>query len=767
MARRSGGRALARFAISALALLSAIASSARSARAQDVQCDPGDREVRALHFQGNETFSSDQLSALVVTTPSSGTRRLLRVFGAKRCFPDDGLAPDVARLTAWYQNNGFFDTKIDTLVKSLSATALEVTFTINEGQPLILDTLRITGLDSVRQRNEIVKATELRVGGRVGASLVRAAVDTIIGRLRNSGYPRADVFTSYSTHKAEHIAEVDLQAVSGPHAHFGTIAINSVDKNGNKPPAIDSAVVLGLIGFRSGDGYSDEALDRAQRNLYGLTAYVHVGISLDTTWAHGDSVADVSIDLREDKLHQFDLSEGWATLDCFRVNSRYTDKNFRGAAQQLELTGQVSKLGFAEPAAANWSRNLCGQLVPDSIASSKLNDHLGATIRQSNILGSHWSPAYSAYTERRGERQAYLRTTDFGFGTTASREISQRTPLTLGYNFEHGATQAETAILCGVFNRCRPAEQDEVQRRLLYGVASVALQRSTTDNPVVPTRGYIAGAEFRYSAPWLASDPTLRFAKMTADVSWYRQVVRNATFVAHGSAGYIQGGFSSNGTKLPPPQERLYAGGANSVRGFQQNNLGPQVYLLDTAAFVVTPTGLNAQGDSTFTYVAKPGSRPFRSVPVGGNASLVLNAEMRLRDPFIPDVLEYAPFVDAGQIWTRQVGKPGFNLNELDYTPGVAVRYFSPVGAIQMNVGYNRYGSRPGQAFFAAPVNTATNSAPLICVTAPGVSPLTVVKHNGELNQPDIGSCPNSYSPSVGTGFFQRLQFTLSINADF
>ncbi|HEY4305575.1 MAG TPA: BamA/TamA family outer membrane protein, partial [Gemmatimonadaceae bacterium] len=622
MVHRSGGRAVARFAISALVLLSALATTSRVARAQDVQCDPGDREVRALHFEGNDTFSDDQLSALVVTTASSSTRRVLHVFGAKRCFPEEGLAPDVARLTAWYQNNGFFDTKIDTLVKSLSATALDVTFKVNEGQPLILDTLRITGLDSVRQHDEIVRATDLRLGGRVGASLVRSAVDTIRERLRNSGYPRADVFTSYSTHKAEHTAEVDMQAVPGPFARFGTIAVNSVNKDGKKPPAIDSTTVLRLIGFRTGDGYSDDALDRAQRNLYVLTAYVHVSVALDTTWAHGDSIADVKIDLREDKLHQFDLSEGWATLDCFRVTSAYTDKNFRGVAQQLELNGQVSKLGFAEPTAANWSRDLCGQLKPDSIASSKLNDRFGATIRQPNIRGSHWSPAYSAYTERRGERLAYLRTTDFGFGVSALRDVSQRTPFQLGYNFEHGATQAEPAILCGVFLRCTPDDREEVQRRLLYGVGSASLQRSTTDNLVAPTRGYVAAAEVRYSAPWLASDPTLRFLKFTGDLSWYRQVVRNATFVAHGSAGWIQGGSSSNGTKLPPPQERLYAGGSNSVRGFQQNELGPQVYLLDSARINIVPVGVDANGNQTFNYVAKPGTDAFRKVPVGGNASL-------------------------------------------------------------------------------------------------------------------------------------------------
>ena len=90
------------------------------------------------------------------------------------------------------------------------------------------------------------------------------------------------------------------------------------------------------------------------------------------------------------------------------------------------------------------------------------------------------------------------------------------------------------------------------------------------------------GGEIRGSSPVILSDPSLSFFKVTADVSWYRQVTRRMVFFAR-----VRGGAISLGNLLPP-QERLYAGGANSVRGFQQNELGPIVYLwtsLDTTQF--------------------------------------------------------------------------------------------------------------------------------------------------------------------------------------
>src|SRR5205814_3293099 len=95
--------------------------------------------------------------------------------------------------------------------------------------------------------------------------------------------------------------------------------------------------------------------------------------------------------------------------------------------------------------------------------------------------------------------------------------------------------------------------------------------------------------------------------------------------------------------KLPPPQERLYAGGATSVRGFQQNELGPLVYL-------ISHDNLDSMRitDTSYVLVAKPTAGAFRSIPVGGNLLFVANVELRVRDPFFPALLEYVPFLDAG-----------------------------------------------------------------------------------------------------------------------
>ena len=94
VAARRWGRA----ALTALLLVGAPSL----ARAQSGECDGviGERELRALTFQGNRAFSSTDLALRVATTPSSFFQRRLHAFGTRRCLDSDVLRLDVGRLRA-------------------------------------------------------------------------------------------------------------------------------------------------------------------------------------------------------------------------------------------------------------------------------------------------------------------------------------------------------------------------------------------------------------------------------------------------------------------------------------------------------------------------------------------------------------------------------------------------------------------------------------------------------------------------------------------
>jgi outer membrane protein insertion porin family len=741
-----------------VAALSLLIADPRVARAQDVGCDrEGAKQVHTLEFEGNETFSDDELSTRVIVTASSFTHRYFRWLfnaGAARCLPEGGLTDDIERLKAFYRTNGFYETKVDAIVTTVPPDAVNVTFKITEGPPLRATSFLITGLDSVPDSAAIVRNLPIGKGQRVGQLLVATALDTITARVRNMGYPHAEVLRTFTANPSKRTASVEFQVLTGARARIGTINITRAGPQADKTPQIDSAVVLRLLGFRSGDWYSDRALSEARRNLYNLGTYLHVGIEPDSASQATDPFIGINVDVREDYMRQPQLEEGWGQLDCFRVNATYTDKNFLDRAQRLDVTGRVSKLGFGDP--THWGP-LCdrGLLEQDSIGSSKLNYYAGATVRQPAVFGGNWVPAYSAYTERRGQFKSYLRTTFIGTDVSATRNIAITTPFRLGYTLEYGQTFAEPAFLCALFNLCNSAEQETIRRKLPFAVASASLQQVRVDNVVEPRSGYIASGEIRGSSRFIGSNDSLEFFKIFGDGALYRPVTARMTFAFRLRAGVI------GGTNLPPPQERLYAGGATSVRGFQQNELGPVVYLVDSVKTkaIVQPDG------KTVALVTTDSTTATRTIPTGGNRLVVANVELRIRDPFIPNLLEYVPFIDAGDVFTSETGSTRHEA--LSVTPGLGLRYFSPIGPIQVNAGYNPQRTRAGPAYFT-PVRS-NGTAPLICVTAPGAPVAPVVRDSttGALLGNVNSTCPASFVPKVSNNFFSHFVLTFSIGTDF
>ena len=140
---------------------------------------------------------------------------------------------------------------------------------------------------------------------------------------------------------------------------------------------------------------------------------------------------------------------------------------------------------------------------------------------------------------------------------------------------------------------------------------------------------------------------------------------------------------------------------------------------------------------------------------------IVANVELRLRSAAYPELVQYALFVDAGQVWNRGRAGTGVNFADIRVTPGVGLRLFTPVGPIRVDVGYNPYQRPAGPAYIT---DLAGN---LICVS-PG-NTLRVRKATGDrpAEQIDEGDCPATYEPRLGKNFWNRLTFQFSIGQPF
>jgi outer membrane protein assembly factor BamA len=251
----------------------------------------------------------------------------------------------------------------------------------------------------------------------------------------------------------------------------------------------------------------------------------------------------------------------------------------------------------------------------------------------------------------------------------------------------------------------------------------------------------------------------LFFNKASADIAFYvpfggRNVL---SFRIRGGAAF--GRRLNDPVPFVPPQERLYAGGATSLRGFQQNELGDAVYIArasDVHRDTVAVPYRYYVADSV------PAVPYDRVVPLGGNTLFVTNIEYRVRDPFIlPDLLQYAFFLDGGDVWNRP------SRLSMKWTPGVGIRVLSPLGPIQVNLGLNRYPRPSGPIYFEDPsrvTGVRPDISPLYCVS-PGNTIALDNSIPGVFQPPTSGAeCPSSYLPRSRR---QRLTFTISIGPDF
>jgi outer membrane protein assembly factor BamA len=271
---------------------------AASASAQEVNCDAGDKEVRKLSFTGNTAFSDTELSKIIVTTASPFARTVLHLpLTERRCLDRNELPKDRARLVIFYRRRGYPDATVDTVVRA-SGEGVEVRFVIEEGLPTKLESLVIEGLDSVRNRAAIVSKLPIRAGQRFDRVNLEAARDSIARRLRNSGYPRAEVNNIFDVNDSLRLAYDTITVEPGPFARIGAVLIDVAPFQG-KSRQVPDRIIRKIMGLDSGRIYREDELLDAQRTLYRTELYQHVSIIPDTATNPVDSLIDIRALLAE------------------------------------------------------------------------------------------------------------------------------------------------------------------------------------------------------------------------------------------------------------------------------------------------------------------------------------------------------------------------------------------------------------------------------------------------------------------------------------
>jgi outer membrane protein insertion porin family len=641
--------------------------------------------VRQLKFEGNKAIPDDVLAAAIVTTNSGWFARAfffrsLGFLGAKRYFDEQEFRRDVVRLGVLYRRSGYPDAVIDTLVRR-TPQDVYITFRTREGDPIVVTTLAINGLDSLpsRLRKAVVLDLPLQQGDPFNRFAMQASADSVTRRLRDRGYPSARVFSAFESNKEAKVASVTLEAEPDGRAAIGRIRVIGAQR-------VDTSLVRKLLVSRPGRRYSQDELFQSQRNLYESDLFRFATVNIDSAAYHpGDDSVPLLVQVNEGKRRRIRGGLGYATNDCFRGSLGWTSRNFLGGGRILDLSSRVSKVGVGSPVDWGLADNICRASRDDTVGSAKANFYLGASVRRPAFLSPNNAITVSVFTERRSEFKVYLRQ-ETGVSLALTRTTPRRrNPLSLIYTLSYGRTEATGESFCAFFSACTSDVIQALSENRVLATLSALGTFSRVNSPVDPTRGSLSSVELTFSSKYIGSSSLQQFTRFTAGSAWYRPLSRDVVFSWRVRGGAIFSPTLDVATEsgaFIPPEQRFYAGGPNDVRGFERNELGPVVYVIPKSAVdSATAHGQGIPADSV------------RVAATGGNTFALANIELRVPSPVFSSRLRLAAFVDAGGVWQRQ--SPSSS-RVIRVTPGVGIRLATPLGPARLDVAYNPYKLQPG-----------------------------------------------------------------------
>ncbi|HET7276307.1 MAG TPA: BamA/TamA family outer membrane protein [Longimicrobiaceae bacterium] len=642
------------------------------------------RTVAEVSFAGDLQLSEDSLRAITAVRPPdcsiSFIPNAICIFGMDRYRLDlTKLAGDVLRLQLHYRDHGFYGTRVEPSVDPQGSDEVTVRFAIAPGDRVILRELVVEGAEEIIDEAAVAARLPLEVGKPFRRAGFLAAADSIQFELYRNGYAYADILRNYSIDTIADVAEARFVAIPGPLVHVDTILVLGGDR-------LDRETVVGQLAVREGDVLQRTELNRSQRNLYQLNiiSFASVELAADTLQVSDDpGAATVVVRIVEAPKYLANTSLGFGTIDCVRTAARGLDRNFMGGGRSLELTASLSKIGVGTP--TNWGleNGLCGALEDDPF-SQEMNYRLAADFLQPRLFGTRNQLAANVQSERQSELQAFVRESTGG-QVSLSREVGRGALVNTSLSVANGSTRASQAIFCVLFTACSEDDRQVLRDSRWSNVATLSASYDQTPQLLGVSSGYHLRGGLVWSSPALLSDD--EYLSLFGEGVAYRTIkpgwvlsgrLQLGEFIT-GSLGFEEG--------YIPPERRFYAGGANSVRGFGRNALGPQ-------AFVVQE---NDQG--------QPDMNTLQRYPLGGTRVILGSIELRMPSPIFSNHLRAAVFVDAGQLLATGLDVPGSPFQSAEspivVTPGVGVRITTPVGPIRLDVGFNGYGGISGPLYLA------------------------------------------------------------------
>ncbi len=455
----------------------------------------------------------------------------------------------------------------------------------------------VTG-NSALTAPDLLEAADLKPGAAWNPELKALSGEIISSIYHSQGFMEASI-------KLAELEEgtsvfLRLEIIEGPHYKFGATRVTGLVK-------LTQKTVRKEFDYREGDHFSQEKLMNSQSRLYATNWFDSLRTKVSSTSAEG---IDVDIQTLEKPLKWLTGGVGYGSEEKERFSLGVAHNNFLDQGYKLELGGMLSRI-WLEYKAEFTNRHFLNSLTE-----------------------LHGSSAWRSETRKGYDLETFKNTVSLG------RKLTPQVSASVQYSLQR-------SLLFHV----DPLLSDETPSLSDIHTGGISLNRDTTDDFFYPTRG-------------MRSELTLERAGgiWGGNINLYRGLLKNTAYARlfGGVTGLLsaRGAFvqETGSTREVPVFERLFMGGANSVRGYSERGLGP----------------MDSLGN-----------------PLGGKVLLGANAELRFP---IYKKLQGAIFLDGGQVAYSLAGAAP---KRWEYGAGAGLRYRTPVGPIRVDFGYKLNPDKP------------------------------------------------------------------------
>lgn len=692
-------RTEARTAIDLAAILAAALAGALAATpaASQVRVDAA-TEVRAIRFVGVETLSESALRRLLKTR-DRGSAYGLRVALAKlplidrpaqHPFSPMELQRDVVRLRQAYFGAGFVRAQVRHVVtRDDRDNLLDITFVIDEGAPVRVAGVTITGPDSLvpldvpeaerHSWGHAERGARKLVGKRLDVSEVRGQRNRLESWWRDRGYPGAAVSGRMELDSLRMEGSIGYVVRPGARLRVGEITVT-----GNE--SISSNVVRRQLPFRSGDIYSAAAFKEGRLDVQALqivriarletpqrpaadSSGADSSSSGSPAAAPADSVMPVTVRITEAKPRLVSGEVGYVTDAGLSSEVGWSHRNFLGDARTITFSA-LAQTGL-------WS-----------LSSNPDIRYRGAvSVQQPFFLYRRLSALLSPFVEYRDDAQD--RSAQYGTNTTLVYHLRPNVSGSLDYRiasrriYEYNLQELAVGDidLLTFLTQLSQGQLDSLGTNLLSSVFTLAANVGTVDNVANPRKGVIFRPAIQVTAPqgWSSTS----YWRLDGVGYAFVPLSRRAGITGRVTAGRLY----PFGKSLPSPGESgtvsflqlrdvtFTAGGSGDVRGWDTRLLGPKF----------PDVRFQPSGDSTIAVADG-------YVPVGGFDRASFSLELRLPLPGLGPNFGAHVFLDGGRVWTsdqrfRDGGDP-LGQEKFFYGTGAGLDLTTPVGPIKLSAGY-------------------------------------------------------------------------------